>query len=93
MALGQRQFLYNLIEDKSQAKDVSKDHPDVLQAMSAHYDQWYAKRQNRSTTLPGGSMSGTDNQNPMMLYAQDWEGDYCDNRGGPNKERGRCLEY
>ena len=25
---------------------------------------------------------GSDVANPMMLYAQDWVGGYCDNRGG-----------
>ena len=70
--------LYHVGEDPHQDQNVADRHPDVARAMERHYDAWYADAkplfdQRRWITL------GSDEQNPVRLYAQDWVGDYCDN--------------
>ena len=56
-------------------------HPEIVQAMTKHYEKWHAEArklfdQERWITI------GDRQANPMMLYSQDWVGDYCDNPRG-----------
>ncbi|MEM1331666.1 MAG: arylsulfatase [Planctomycetota bacterium] len=76
-----RNELYNITSDPGQASNVIDQHPEIAEAMEAHYDAWYedAKPQ---FDIERWIRVGTENQEPMMLYAQDWVGDYCDNLGG-----------
>ena len=49
--------------------------------MADHYDAWHAEAKplfDRPRWITVGSTAA----NPMMLYANDWVGGYCDNRGG-----------
>ncbi|MEM1186147.1 MAG: arylsulfatase [Planctomycetota bacterium] len=73
--------LYNVATDPGQEHNVAERNPRVAAAMEAYYDAWYqdAKPQ---FDIPRWIRVGTENQAPMFLYAQDWVGDYCDNRGG-----------
>jgi len=73
--------LYNIDDDPHQDNNVAEQHPDILRAMADHYDAWHAE----AKTLfdqPRWITVGSEAANPMMLYAQDWVGGYCDNRGG-----------
>ncbi len=82
--------LYNIAEDPHQDRNVAEQHPDIAMAMEAHYDKWHAEAR-PLYDLPRWIHVGTEQQNPMMLYAQDWVGDYCDNRGGLTK--GTAVGY
>ena len=73
--------LYNVADDPHQDRNVGEQHPDVAKAMEEHYDAWHIEAR-RLFDIPRWIKAGTLQQNPMMLYAQDWVGDYCDNRGG-----------
>jgi arylsulfatase A-like enzyme len=80
--------LYDLASDPQQERDVSKEHPDVVRKMSAHYDAWYARAKplfDRPRTITLGAAAA----NPTTLYASDWTGAYCDNWGGLSGARGR----
>lgn len=73
--------LFNIADDPHQDNNVFKDYPEVAQTMAAHYDHWYKTarplwEKDRPITI------GTDFENPLTLYANDWHGDYCDNRRG-----------
>ena len=49
--------------------------------MNAHYDDWYKKikpEHDRDREIVVGSKDA----NPVKLYANDWQGDYCDNQKG-----------
>ena len=73
--------LYHIGRDPGQKKNVAADHPDVLAAMKQHYEQWHAEAKklfDRRRWITVGSKAA----NPMILYSQDWVGDYCDNPGG-----------
>ncbi|MEM7394920.1 MAG: sulfatase-like hydrolase/transferase, partial [Verrucomicrobiota bacterium] len=73
--------LYHVGRDPGQSKNVAADHPDVLEAMKTHYETWHAEAKqlfDRTRWIRIGSTAA----NPMILYAQDWAGDYCDNPGG-----------
>jgi arylsulfatase len=73
--------LFNVKDDPGQKKVVSREFPEVVQKMAAHYDAWYARAKplfDRQRYI----VLGSDEANPMILYASDWQGSYCDNRGG-----------
>ena len=73
--------LYHVAKDPGQENNVAPEHPEVVQAMSEHYDAWHAEAKplfdkRRWITI------GREAEPSSILYAQDWTGDYCDNRGG-----------
>ncbi|MEM9166489.1 MAG: arylsulfatase [Planctomycetota bacterium] len=76
-----RHELYDIASDPGQANNVIDQYPEIAEAMEAHYDAWY-KEAKPQFDIERWIRVGTDNQEPMMLYAQDWVGDYCDNLGG-----------
>jgi hypothetical protein len=80
--------LYNIGDDPGQTKNVAAEHPEVAKRLSDHYDKWYAAarpqwEKKRYITI------GHPRANPLTLYASDWQGDYCDNRGGLVKATGK----
>jgi hypothetical protein len=82
--------LYNVADDPHQDQNVAEQHPEIVKSMLDHYDAWYAETR-PLFDIPRWINAGTTQQNPMMLYAQDWVGDYCDNRGGLTQ--GRAVGY
>lgn len=73
--------LFHVGRDPGQTRNVAAQHPQIVRAMSDHYEQWYAEahklfNQRRWITI------GSTAANPTTLYAQDWVGDYCDNPRG-----------
>ncbi|MDH3583508.1 MAG: arylsulfatase, partial [Phycisphaerae bacterium] len=73
--------LYNVASDPHQDRNVAEQHPKVAAAMAEHYDAWHAEAA-PLFQKPRWIRAGSSAANPMMLYAQDWVGGYCDNRGG-----------
>jgi arylsulfatase len=73
--------LYNVADDPHQDNNVAEQHPEIAKAMAEHYDAWYADAR-PLFDRPRWIKVGSEVANPMMLYAQDWVGGYCDNRGG-----------
>ena len=73
--------LYHIGRDPGQTTNVAREHPEVAEAMIAHYDAWH-KQARPLFDKPRWITIGSTAANPMILYAQDWVGDYCDNRGG-----------
>ena len=49
--------------------------------MKQHYEEWHAEAK-KLFDRPRWISVGTEAANPMILYSQDWIGDYCDNPGG-----------
>ncbi|MCP5120110.1 MAG: hypothetical protein GY953_55645, partial [bacterium] len=73
--------LYHVGRDPGQERNVAAAHAEVVQAMAAHYDDWHGEAKPLFDT-PRWITIGSNEANPMVLYAQDWTGGYCDNRGG-----------
>lgn len=73
--------LYNVADDPHQDHNVAHQHPNIVQQMEAHYDEWYAEAK-PLFDRPRWITIGSEEENPLILYAQDWVGDYCDNAGG-----------
>ncbi|MEM7600989.1 MAG: arylsulfatase, partial [Verrucomicrobiota bacterium] len=73
--------LYNVAADPGQRSNVVEDHPEIVAAMKEHYEAWYAEAK-PLFDKPRWINVGTEQANPMILYAQDWVGGYCDNAGG-----------
>jgi len=73
--------LFNIKNDPGQQENSIKKFPAVARKMLAHYDNWYKKVKpefDRDRFIIVGSKEA----NPVSLYANDWNGDYCDNLGG-----------
>lgn len=73
--------LYHIGRDPGQKKNVAADHPDVLAEMKQHYEEWH-KEAKQLFDRRRWITVGSEASNPMILYSQDWVGDYCDNPGG-----------
>ncbi|MEM9110295.1 MAG: sulfatase-like hydrolase/transferase [Planctomycetota bacterium] len=73
--------LYHVGRDPGQTRNVAADHPEILDAMRTHYEEWYAEAK-PLFDLKRWIIIGSEQENPLILYAQDWVGDYCDNPGG-----------
>ncbi len=76
--------LYNLAEDPGQTTNVIEQNAEIADAMKAHYETWYADAK-PLFDKPRWITLGSKNANPVILYSQDWVGDYCDNPGGLRK--------
>jgi arylsulfatase len=73
--------LFNITNDPGQQKNVNGSFPEVTRKMNTHYDDWYKKvkpEYDRDREI----VVGSNEANPVKLYANDWQGDYCDNQKG-----------
>jgi hypothetical protein len=80
--------LFNIEKDPHQDKNVYKEHPEIAESMTAYYDKWYEEAR-KEFEKPRYITIGTKEANPIILYASDWQGDYCDNRGGLLNAKGK----
>ncbi len=70
--------LHDIATDPHQDNNVIKHFPEVAQAMHDHYEQWYAEAKLRFDT-PRYITVGSNEERSLTLYANDWQGGYCDN--------------
>ena len=79
--------LFNITNDPGQKNNVIAEFPEIARKMITHYDDWYKKVKpdfDRKREI----IIGSEKANPLMLYASDWDGDYCDNPGRLIKANG-----
>ncbi|MGQ9562230.1 MAG: exo-alpha-sialidase [Thermogutta sp.] len=85
--------LYDVSRDPGQERDVSQEHPDVVEKMRRFYDEWWEKIEPRVYDYQP-LLVGTDQENPVILSSNYWAGVDVDNhhrvsaaeggpRGGP----------
>ena len=79
--------LYDIARDPHQDNNVIQAFPEVAKAMKSHYDKWY-ERARQSFEKQRYITIGSPQANPLILYASDWQGDYCDNRSGLTQGKG-----
>ena len=73
--------LYHVGRDPGQKENVAAKHPEVAEEMRKHYEKWHVEAK-KQFDRPRWITVGSEAANPMILYSQDWVGDYCDNPGG-----------
>ncbi len=73
--------LYDVESDPHQDNDLADQYPEIAVKMSEYYDSWYADTK-ELYDAPRFFTIGAEESNPMMLYANDWNGGYCDNKAG-----------
>ncbi|MBW8034695.1 MAG: arylsulfatase [Planctomycetes bacterium] len=73
--------LYDISKDPGQKKNVFAHYPKISKRMTAHYDEWF-KGAREIFNKPRYIIVGSDKEKSLTLYANDWQGGYCDNRGG-----------
>ncbi|MBF0196184.1 MAG: arylsulfatase [Planctomycetes bacterium] len=81
--------LYDISLDPHQDQNVYDQFPEVVKELSSHYDLWY-KGTAKAWHDPRYIIIGSEYQNPLNLYSNDWIGDYCDHAGnlGQAKAKG-----
>jgi len=73
--------LYHVGRDPGQKRNIATKFPKIVETMKEHYEEWHTEARqlfNRKRWITIGSKQA----NPMVLYAQDRVGDYCDNPRG-----------
>jgi len=79
--------LYNIESDPHQDTDLSKEHPEVFKEMQDAYLSWHQEAHKEFLKKRYIDL-GHPKAPSTILYASDWEGDYCDNEGGLTASRG-----
>jgi arylsulfatase len=80
--------LYNIANDPGQKKNICDEFPKVAQKMNAYYDTWHEEAKVQFDH-PRYIIVGSEKTDSVILYANDWQGDYCDNRSGLTKANGK----
>jgi len=85
--------LYDVVADRSQTRNIAAEHPNVVAAMTDHYDGWWQSVSNTLDDFVPISL-GAKQQPVVELTSADWENVYADNTGfvrtavgGPNGSR------
>lgn len=66
--------LFNLVEDPGQQKDISGQHPDLMQALGEAYEEWWKDVTERSDEYTR-TIIGSDQQELTVLTCQGWHGE------------------
>jgi arylsulfatase len=71
--------LYNIADDPGQLNNIAGQNPEICKKMQDYYNKW------REKALPDYIKKryihiGSEKQNPLMLYSNDWQGAYADNQ-------------
>ncbi|MCK4748713.1 MAG: arylsulfatase [Bacteroidales bacterium] len=70
--------LYNIDTDPGQEKDLSGEHPNIIEKMRDHYEKWWSEVEPGRSKLFALSI-GSDEEDPVKLSSCDWDGAYADN--------------
>lgn len=63
--------LYDLSVDPGQERDVSSDHPEIVDALREEYDDWWRELSSHVEAYPR-IVLGTEHERPSRLTAHDW---------------------
>lgn len=66
--------LYDLEQDRAEAKDIAAEHPDLVAALRAEYDAWFDDVCATRSFAPVPITVGSRHENPTWLTAQDMRG-------------------
>jgi arylsulfatase B len=66
--------LYDCAADPGQKADISAANPDVVRALTAEYERWWAEV-SKGSDLPVRISIGHPAENPVRLTSHDWHGD------------------
>lgn len=72
--------LYDLTSDPLQQKNVAEQHPEVVEKMQAHLDQWWQELQ-CTVAEPQRVVIGHAAENPSLLTACEWLDVFVDQQG------------
>jgi len=65
--------LYHIRNDRSQTKDLSAQHPELVEKLRGQYESWWASLEPRFDHYPY-IILGNQAENPTKLTAHDWHG-------------------
>jgi hypothetical protein len=80
--------LFDISKDPSQKNNVYDQFPEIAKQLSVHYSNWF-KEAKPLFDIPRYTLIGSNQATSLTLYASDWVGDYCDNRGGLISAKGK----
>ncbi len=70
--------LYDVASDRAQTHDLAAERSDIMTAMRAHYEKWWASVEPKLNDFVPLSL-GAEQQNPVTLSSSDWQDIYADN--------------
>ena len=70
--------LFDLRNDPHQNRSVIHEYPEIAEEMRKHYENWYAEAKSLYDQ-PRNIHLGNKDNNPVVMYSNDWVGGYCDN--------------
>ena len=65
--------LYNISDDPFEKNDIASSHPKIVTRLKADYDQFFTSACSEGFE-PVRTWIGSDQQNPVILTRQDWQG-------------------
>ena len=79
--------LFNIADDPTQKKNVAQENPEVFNRLNNFYNDWH-KQASVEFQKPRYIHLGNTQAPEVILYANDWQGGYCDN--APNLINGKA---
>ena len=63
--------LFDIAADPAQKNNVAKDHPEIVDALCKHYEQWWARTEPLTREFQPIHV-GSEHENPVFLGTEDW---------------------
>ncbi|MFQ6039532.1 MAG: arylsulfatase [Candidatus Poribacteria bacterium] len=84
--------LYDILADPEQRNDIAADHPDVVQELRKHYEQWWELV---SATFDEDCpiVIGSEHEKISRLTTHDWHGEQCAWNQGQIRQGLECNGY
>jgi arylsulfatase A-like enzyme len=84
--------LYDIQADPGQRSDVAKDHPDVIQELREHYEEWW-NIVSATFDDPCPIVIGSEHEKISRITTHDWHGEQCAWNQGQIRQGLECNGY
>ena len=84
--------LYDILSDPEQRNDIATDHPDVVQELRQHYEEWW-KLVSATFDEDCPIIIGSEHEKTSRLTTHDWHGEQCAWNQGQIRQGLECNGY
>jgi len=84
--------LYDILADPEQRNDIAEEHPDVVQELRKHYEQWW-DIVSASFDEDCPIVIGSEHEKTSRLTSHDWHGEQCAWNQGQIRQGLNCNGY
>jgi len=84
--------LYDILTDPGQRKDIAEAHPDIVQELRKHYEEWWGTV---SATFDDDCpiVIGSEHEKISRITTHDWHGEQCAWNQGQIRQGQKCNGY